>query len=474
MFYHFHTKPFQHQKKALKVSIDSDYYAYLMDPGTGKTKTAIDYIGCRYLRDGHTKVLVICPASVIGVWEEQIEEHLPPSIKRKVFRLEGMRRHSIITENKSCPVLTIFLISYDTMWRTKKPILKWKPQGIICDESHYIKSPTSARSRGVHSLTKVSQWRLILTGTFIANSPLDSYSQMKFLDPAIFPMSWTKFKERYAVWVNIKGQRWKKLKRYKRLKELNQKIMAHAIKVEKDKALDLPKRIDIMVPVEMTQKAWKAYNTMKKDKILKFKQGKAKAELMVTELIRFQQITSGFVVVETGEYDKNDKPIRREVNIHDEKIKALIELINIHLAYKEKIVVFCQFKWEIKQIQALLTKHKIDHATLDGATKGRVRDDIRRRFQSGTGPKVIVANIAAGGIGITLTAANVAIFYSLSNSLTHYLQARDRLHRPGQHRPVTYYHLLVKGSIDEKIMKVNKEKKNLADLVTAKNWKDFI
>ena len=472
MYYYFHTKPFKHQKKALKLSLKRGSFGYLMEPGSGKTKPAIDYIGCRHLRDKHNKILVLAPKSVIGVWEDQIAEHLPPSIKRTVIRLEGSRRKTLINQYKNPDSLTIFLISYDSAWRSKKDLVKWKPDGVIADESHYIKGATSKRSRGAIAIRMVAQWGMILTGTFMSKNPLDAYAQLRFINPDIFPMSWTKFKERYAVWIKMPGG-WYKIKRFKRMHELKKIIKENCIIVYKKDVLDLPQQTDQIIPVEMPPKAWKYYRQLKNEHLLEFKEGKVRAKLIVTELLRYHQITSGFLSVETGKYDHRNNPIREDVFIHDAKIKALMELVQIHREYGEKIIVFCRFRWEVDQICKALKKERISHAVIDGRIPNRERDQIRHDFQSGK-YDVAVLNIGAGGVGITLTAANIAIFYSLTFQYDHYKQARDRIHRPGQEQKVTYYHLIVKGSIDEKIIKSLGQKKSLADEITPSNWSEFV
>lgn len=471
MYYEFHTEPYKHQLRALKLALKKNNLGLLMEPGCGKTKPAIDYIGCRYLKNNHTRVLVIVPKSIIGVWEEEIETHLPPSIERTVVRLEGPKRKKLITQHMKPTGLTIFIISYDSAWRTKKELIKWNPQGVIADESHYIAGATSKRSKGARAIRKNAEWASILTGTFLPNGPLNAYAQLNFLNPDTFPMSWTKFKQKYAEWIRLSG--YMKLKRYKRLPELQKIIAKHSIIVRKKEALDLPKRTNQTIPVEMSAKAWRYYKEMKKEKLVEFNQGDATAEIILTEMLRFQQITSGFITVETGEYDHRDRPIKEEVDIHEDKIKALLEIIDIHISHGEKIVVFTRFKWDINHIVAALKKKKIKHAFIDGRVKNTDRDIIRRDFQKGQ-YDVIVINIATGGVGITLTAANVGIFYSTTQQYDQFQQAKDRIHRPGQTKPVTYYHLIVKGTIDEAIRQSNRNKKNLADSITPSNWSKFI
>lgn len=469
MSYIFHTKPYKHQKRALLSSLTNGSIAYLMDPGCGKTKPAIDYIGCRYVMGDANKALIIAPKTVLGVWEEEIQTHLPPQIKRTVVRLEGASRFKKLAQ----PIkgLTIFLISYDSTWRTSKELLKLKPDIVICDESHYIANPNSRRSRFILKLPKVSKWRLILTGTFLPNNILGAYSQMRFVDPKIFDMKWSTFKERYAKWYKPSGKTFKIFKGPKRVKELRSIVSRHSIKVSKDDALDLPSRKDIIIPVEMSPKGKATYNKMKKDKLLKYRKGKARANILLTELLYFQQITGGFVRVETGEYDKNDNPIKVDQFVHSSKLNALNELIDIHREYGEKIIIFCRFTWEFDRICELLRKKKVPFAQLSGKTKDR--DKIRQDFQKGLYDAMVI-QIATGGVGITLTAANIVIFYSKDQQLDHYIQARERVHRPGQKKKVIYYHLIVRGTIDEVIMKTHQQKKSLADMVTSQRLEDLI
>ena len=472
MYYEFHTEPYKHQIKTLKMALKKGNLGVLADPGCGKTKIAIDYIGCRYLRDGHKRILVLAPKSVLGVWEEEIETHLPPSIPRAVIRLEGTNRERLIKNHMNPDKLTIFLISYDSAWRSKGSLIKWKSQGVIADESHYIAGATSKRSRGARAIREHADWALILTGTFLPNWPLNAYAQLNFLNPKIFPYSWTKFKNRYAVWVMAKGGYWR-LKRYKRLHELKEIIRKYSVVIKKDKVLDLPKRQDSVVPIDMDPKTRKIYDQIKKEKLVEFKQGKATAEIILTELLRFQQLTSGFLSVETGRYDHRDRPIREEVKIHEAKIKAALEIIDIHRAHGEKVVVFTRFRWELDQIATALRKRKISCAVIDGRVNVKERDEIRRDFQKGK-YDVAVVNMATGGVGINLTAANVAIFFSLSFKYDHYQQAKDRIHRPGQNKPVIYYHLIMRKSIDEKIMTALREKKSLADKLTEQKPEELV
>jgi len=127
-------------------------------------------------------------------------------------------------------------------------------------------------------------------------------------------------------------------------------------------------------------------------------------------------------------------------------------------------VVFARFRHEIARLEDSLTKAGISCDTLTGSVPPSKRDKLIEDFQSGVF-SVLIAQIQAGSLGITLTAADTAIFMSMDFSLGNYLQAADRLHRIGQRHTVTYLHLLVPHSIDELVYKVLREKKKIADFV---------
>jgi SNF2 family DNA or RNA helicase len=129
----------------------------------------------------------------------------------------------------------------------------------------------------------------------------------------------------------------------------------------------------------------------------------------------------------------------------------------------KKLVIFARFLAEIAAIKEMLEKMGITVATLTGATidRGAVVD----AFQNGTDPQVLVAQIATGGVGITLTAADTVVFYSVGYSYEDYHQARARVHRIGQKNKVTYVNLVARKTVDESIVEALQEKKNVADVV---------
>jgi len=172
--------------------------ALLMDMGTGKTLTTIAIMGRAYLNGKIDKVLVVCPASVVPVWQKEITEYA--DFKNTVTTLEGTmsKRIEKLKQLVFGEGLKVAVINYESTWRMFDELKEWKPDLIICDESQRIKSHSAAQSKAMHKLGDIAQYKMILTGTPIQNNPLDVFSQYRFVDKSIYGTSFYAFRNRYA------------------------------------------------------------------------------------------------------------------------------------------------------------------------------------------------------------------------------------------------------------------------------------
>src|SRR5690606_9821935 len=174
------------------------------------------------------------------------------------------------------------------------------------------------------------------------------------------------------------------------------------------------------------------------------------ASNVLTELLRLQQVAGGWVTTDEGQ----------TVQVGTEKLDALMDLLEDLLSNAQrKVIVFCRFVPEIRAILAACVKAGIAAEGLYGAT--RDRGELVRRFQEEADPRVMVIQIQTGGLGITLHRADTAIFYSTGWSLADYEQAKARIQRAGQTaEKVQYFHLLARGTVDERIMQALAEKRD--------------
>lgn len=464
------TSPFNHQKVAYKVATQLDAAALLMEQGTGKTLTAIAVAGKRLLSDGVQFLLVLCPASVVAVWPREFKEHAdyPFDVTPVIANTATAKLDLILkARERSRPgQLTVVVINFESAWRIEsalEPVVKG--QMIVVDESQRIKTPSAEQSKCLHRLGRMAKYRMILSGTPITQNPLDLFSQYKFLEPSLFGNSFTTFRNRYAVMGGFEGRQ---VIAFQNLEDLMAKAHSIAYRVTKHEALDLPSETTMIRPVTLPKKVADVYNRLKRESIVELERQseteKVVAVNVLTKLLRLQQLCGGFVQSEDGNL----------LHIHNEKLDILRDELDILLEDEtRKVVIFARFLPEIKAINALLTKMKIDYRYIVGAINQADRGDAVQAFQSDPSVRVFVAQIATAGLGITLTAADTAIFYSMDFSLANHEQAKARIHRIGQRHPVTYMYLIAEQTVDAKIFDALKSKKSIADMVVD-DWRSVL
>lgn len=446
-------KPFEHQIRAFALARTLDNSALLMEQGTGKTLVAIAVAGDRYLKGEIRRLLVVCPSSVLYEWKRQFEElagfphvfHILEGPIRE--RAEFLRQ----THSQDVEGLFIVAVNYEATWRLEEELKDWQPDMIILDESQKIKRLQAQQTKACIRIGRYARYRMILTGTPVTQSPLDYFTQYQFLDDRIFGRSFRRFRDRYAIMGGYGGYQ---VVSYKNLEELVEKVSQIAFRVRKDECLDLPDTLDQFRYVQLEPEARKFYDEMLEKAIIRFSEDEqVTAPIILTELLRLQQITGGFLPVGDG--------VRQ---VSKAKLEALREVLEDLKDAGKQVVVFARFRPEIEAIAKVAEELGLTTFTLTGETSTKDRGRGIRGFQDGK-IQVFIAQIATGGLGITLTAADTAIFYSADFSLANYDQAKARLHRIGQKRPVTYIHLVVKGSIDEEVIRRLEKKQDVARLV---------
>ena len=446
-------KPFEHQIRAFALARTLDNSALLMEQGTGKTLVAIAVAGDRYLKGEIRRLLVVCPSSVLYEWKRQFEElagfpyvlHILEGSIRE--RAEFLRQ----THSQDVEGLFVVAVNYEATWRLEEELKDWKPDMIILDESQKIKRFQAQQTKACIRIGRHARYRMILTGTPVTQSPLDYFTQYQFLDDRIFGRSFRQFRDRYAIMGGYGGYQ---VIDYKNLEELAEKVGQIAFRVRKDECLDLPDTLDQFRYVQLEPEAGALYDEMSEKAIIRFsEEEQVTAPIVLTELLRLQQITGGFLPVGDG--------VRQ---VSKAKLEALRDVLEDLKDAGKQVVIFARFRPEIEAIAKVAGELGLTAFTLTGETSTEDRGRGIRGFQEGR-IQVFVAQIATGGLGITLTAADTAIFYSADFSLANYDQAKARLHRIGQKRPVTYIHLVVKDSIDEEVIRRLAKKQDLARLV---------
>jgi len=196
---------------------------------------------------------------------------------------------------------------------------------------------------------------------------------------------------------------------------------------------------------------------MAREAIVEFEDGSvSEAPIVLTKLLRLSQITGGHLRTTGGSYQRDGTEKR-------DAFAGLIEEMSEQ--ERHKVVVFVRFINELKDAAHVCAEHGYRVLPFYGKVKQADREQRIAEFDESDKPTAFIAQISAGSLGISLTAASEAIFYSHTYNYAEFAQACDRLHRIGQRRPVTYYHLIARDTVDEAVWLSLKTKRNVAELV---------
>jgi len=504
--YAYKTLPRDHQWTALQRSWEEEAFALLMEQGTGKTKVILDNAALLYNLGRINALVVFAPNGVHRNWiRKELAAHLPDYIPVRTAWWASSpnkaEKQAMEALWKPGPELKVFCLNMeclalDRAVKEVEKFLRATNAMLVIDESQRIKSIQAMMTKNALKLRKLAKYRRILTGTFIANSPLDAFSQLMFLDPSILPtQSFTAFRARYAEIMSQDHPMIKAIARkagkayepvmvatdengkpiYKNLEELRRIVQAISFRVLKKDCLDLPPKVHTRHPVEMDAEQKKWYKKL----VERVKLGVQSADDFVKPINKVnvvmyaQQILCGIIPAPLDEHGQKfiyDDPRKNP------RVKAVLEEID-GSDEKEQHLIWCRFTHDITTLVTALELKYGQGCALP--FYGDVNDDDRMvaedRFQRGE-VRFLVLNSAAGGTGYTFTAASQSHYYSNSFKLIDRLQSEDRNHRDGSqhHDAIRYVDYEVEGSVDTKILQAFLDKKDVADAVTGDELTDWI
>lgn len=444
--------PYEHQRRAAAFALDrlsrGGGAALLMEMGTGKTLTSIGIVGQLWKERRIARLLIVAPLSILGVWRDEFDKFAGYDYCLSALEGTAARKADTI-RHMAGKSLQVLVINYESAWRMEKELAGWRPDMIVCDEGHKIKTHNIAASKAMHRLAVKAKYRLLLTGTVITNKPIDVFSQYKFCDPAIYGNSFYQFRNRYFDMVGFGG--YTPVMKRSMEGEFTERLHSIAFRATKAECLDLPEFTDIVQRIDLEPQAMRIYRQLVRDSYAELAEGSVTVTNVLSQLLRLSQLTGGYV----GNDDAGGV-----TQVSTAKLDALADLVDGAVADGRKIVVIARFVPEIHAIGKMLEKKKIRYAQISGEI--RDRDEQITAFQNDPDVPVFIGQIATAGLGITLTAASLMVFYSLDYSMSNYEQTRARIHRVGQKNECTYIHLVARGTVDEKVLKALHDKANLA------------
>jgi superfamily II DNA or RNA helicase len=424
------------------------------DMGLGKTLQAICFLGSVMEKIPAMKSLVICPASLIYNWQQELEK-FAPALTSAVYH-GSQRDTSVLSDSEVRVVIT----SYGTFRSDVEQLTEPYFDVVIIDESHNIKNPSAKITRAV-SLLKAGS-RFVLSGTPVINNTFDLYAQMTTVMPGILG-SREFFKREYADPIDRFGDPDK-------TKNLQKLIAPFVLRRTKDQvAKDLPEKTETVLWCEMGAGQREFYNdTLQRirGQILEGirDRGLAQSKLNVLEgITRLRQICNAPSLIGEGAPSLAES-IKTEVLFNE-----LEQILEAH-----KVLVFSQFTGMLDLIAAACIEKEIEYYHFDGQTAPAKRMEMVNAFQETDNPvRLFLISLKAGNAGINLTAADYVFLVDPWWNEAVQQQAIDRTHRIGQDKNVFAYKMVCKDSIEEKILTLQERKKKLASDLISPN-EDFI
>jgi len=476
MNYKFKTKPYAHQLTALEKSWNQITFAYFMEMGTGKTKVLIDNAAMLYDKGKIDGVLIVAPKGVVKTWyEQELPIHLPNHIKNMTILWQSNitkgQREKLNSLFKSDHDLHILIMNVEAFSTEKgkdfaTKFLNSHRTLMVIDESTTIKNPTAKRTKNIISLSEISRYRRIMTGSPVTKNPLDLYSQCEFLSPYLLDFtSYYAFRNRYAEMktLHLRGRSIQIVDEFKNLGELSNQLKGFSYRVLKEDCLDLPEKNWTKRQITLTHDQRKIYEQMKETALAHLNGKVASTMIVLTQLMRLHQITCGHFTADDG-------------TIQDIPNNRFKELLDVLSEMEGKAIIWAHYQHDVKNIIREVVKIYGEGSIVDffGLTPQDERQDNIRKFQDDPKCRFFVGTPATGGYGITLTAANTVIYYSNGYDLEKRLQSEDRAHRIGQKKAVTYVDIIAEDTVDEKIVTALRDKINIASQVLGEELKDWI
>ena len=429
------------------ISVDSPDHLYITDDFivTHNTLQVIAQLLHRKQQDGSAPSLVIAPTSVTHTWENEIARFAP--------ELSTMRLQSGAERAKSYATLAdydVIITSYALARLDAEHLERFNFRTLILDEAQNAKNPSSQIAKVVRNLR--ADHRLALTGTPVENSLRDLWSIFAFVEPGLLG-SEASFRRRFENPI-AEGDEVAASQLRSRLEPFMLR------RTKEDVARELPARTEQVLDCDLSPLQRRLYRGIaeaaRRDVIAHIdgENGIEGATVHVlAALTRLRQVCAhpGLILPEYI-----DEPEASG------KFDAFMETVEEVLSGGHKVLVFSAFASMLKIMRSAMQKREIVYGYLDGSTKDRDRQAEVERFMSPDGPPVFLCSLKAGGVGLTLTAADYVILYDPWWNPAVERQAIDRTHRIGQTRPVTAYRMVTAGSVEEKIRSLAERKSALS------------
>ncbi len=417
------------------------------DMGTGKTSQLIAHVARRKELEGRSPVLVIAPTSVTHTWETEIRKFAPTL---STLRLQSGSDRAAKYENIAD--YDVVITSYALARLDAQQLERHRFRTLVLDEAQNAKNPSSQIAKVVRGLA--AEHRLALTGTPVENSLRDLWAIFGFVEPGLLG-SESSFRRRFELPIADGDEN--------AAQTLRSRLEPFVLRrTKEDVAKELPERTEAIIECELSPLQRRLYRGIaeaaRRDVLARLDEDGSEVATVhvLAALTRLRQVCAHPGLLMPEYLDEPEA---------SGKFDAFLETVDEVLDGGHKVLVFSAFSSMLKVMRTALERRSIAYGYLDGATKDRDRQSEVERFMSDDGPPIFLCSLKAGGVGLTLTAADYVILYDPWWNPAVERQAIDRTHRIGQTRPVTAYRMVTAGSVEEKIRALAERKTALSKAV---------
>lgn len=508
------TKPMDHQKIGKQLLRDNpEFYGLGCEQGTGKTWMFLADSEAAFLDKQIKGLFVLAPKGVHTNWiRREIPKHLDVPCVMEFYQsgmgVKKQRSMQHLLRHDDPSVLPVLAMNIDAVNTPKgfalaQEFLQTFDCMFTLDESSRIKNPQAKRTKKIIELGELAVSRRIGSGTLVPQSPMDLFSQFEFLAPRQGLLGTTSYRafvaefsellpenhgimrhamerqaQKYLPGLLRKGWSHEAAHRkamelaskyqpqmvakdasgrpiYRNLEKLREMIAPYIYRVLKKDCLDLPPKVYQTYTFQLPPSQKKVYDTLKNELRYYINQEEFDSMSAIAAQMKIRQVVSGYILDWEGKVEKltdaKDNP----------RMQLFCDLVE---DVEGQFIVWAHFREEIEQIAQALKEMGISAVQYHGGVGNADREIAVDEFQSGAA-RVFVGQPKAGGIGLTLTAATTAIYYSRDWNLEDRLQSEDRCHRIGTTETVTYIDLAAQDTIDEDIAEALQAKQEVASAI---------
>lgn len=508
------TEPMEQQVRGMnfcisRIAAGANYAALLMEQGTGKSLVTVGLANHLHAQGLIKWVMVVAPNHLKGTWgadDGEVIIHTEGEPKVRILRGSRDKRQAYLrrllakeTDSLLWIVTNYEEFAYDINKRTPAAtrfqgtldIISAAPPGMfVADESGEVKNPNALTTNAITTLSKKFDYRMILNGTPVECSPLDVFSQFEILEPGClgfntalsFDRAYAR-RQRISVRTRGGGTRFvSTITGYSNLDDLNRRLSRVSFRALAKDCLDLPPVTARTLPVELSAEQGRILRELKSDMMAEHGDFLIDGRNILTRYQKMAQVLGGFVkCMDSDGVDAGWKALKS--NPFLDAIEGYMK--TAMLDPQRKVVIFAEHPaTEIEALSEMCERNGWNPVSFHGGVKEDERDLRRQRFKDDPECRVLIVQWECGSKGLNLTVADTILFYGLTFKYGTWAQARKRVDRKGQTRPVTEVYLLglappargnrMKKTLSHVQLEALRNKQNLADVVTGDSMKSML